>query len=436
MKLFKALLPITSFITIYFILAILMDDFYKVPILPILLLSLGIALITRRDLTLENKLQAFSKSAGNDLIITMLLIFLLSGIFSTLGSETGALKTLIYWIQAVVPPSLFLAGIFVFSCVLSMSIGTSVGTIVALAPLVGEIEFAASSDAYFLLGAIIGGAMFGDNLSFISDTTVAVTKTHEIPMQAKFRSNFGLVLPAALITLCFYIWKPFDTLTLASDEVIPFNLSNLIAVSPYILVLVLAFTRLNLLLTLSIGVIGFMITGLTVTDSTFSDIVLAANKGAIDLTELSIIALLLGGLSGLVGLYGGFELLLEKLKGNSNSQKRAGLNILGLSAAVNTLLANNTLAIIIVGPLAKDISEHNGIQMKRSASLVDTITCSIQGILPYGAQMLLAVALCGKSISTFDLVPYVIYPILIGVSSVLFVIFTFPGKNKLDKSQN
>lgn len=425
MQLFKALLPITSFIFLYFSLALILNDFYSVPILPLLLICLGIGLFIRRDLSFETKLKAFSNSAGNDLIVTMLLIFLLSGIFSALGAQTGALSTLIYWVQNVVPPHLFLAGIFVFSCILSMTIGTSVGTIVALAPLLSQIEFAVPSDAYLLLGAIIGGAMFGDNLSFISDTTVAVTKTHEIAMRDKFRSNIGLVLPSALITLAFYIFRPLQEIIIATPASAAFSAENIVLVLPYLMVLLLAFTRMNLLLTLSIGIIGFFVTGIAVGGQTFPQLIQASNQGAIDLSELSLIALLLGGLSGLVILYGGFELLLKKLKGNYQSPKRAGFNIIGLSSAVNTLLANNTLAIIIVGPLAKNISQHNGIPMKRSASLVDTVTCAIQGILPYGAQMLLAVDLSRKTMNTVELIPYVIYPILIGVSSLLFVFFAF-----------
>ncbi len=424
MHLFKTLLPITSFIILYFSFAIGLNDFYSVPILPLLLTSLGIGLLLKKEIPLDTKLKAFSNSAGNELIITMILIFLLSGVFSQLGTETGALKILINWTQNTIPPSLFISGIFIFSCVLSMTIGTSVGTIVALAPLAGQVEFETLTTAYFLLGAIVGGAMFGDNLSFISDTTIAVTKTHNIPMREKFKANFRLVLPAAIITLLIYLFLPGETTPLQS-ETSTFTTENILRVTPYFLVLILAFFGLNLLLTLAIGIIGFALTGLVISNIPFSNMLSVMNAGILSLSELSLIAILLGGLSGLVQLYGGFTLILEKLKKKSTSPRSAGLNIIGLSAFINTLLANNTLAIIIVGPLAKDIAENNEISMKQSASLVDTITCAIQGLLPYGAQLLLAVALSGLEINSFSLAPYVIYPILIGLSSILMVTIRF-----------
>ncbi len=389
-----------------------------------------LSLFTHREFTFDEKLKSFSKAAGNELIVTMLSIFMLSGIFSQLGSDIGALKILTSWIQEFLPEQLFIVGIFLFACFLSITIGTSVGTIVALAPLAGQIGFIESSHTYYLLGAIVGGAMFGDNLSFISDTTIAVTKTHGIAMKEKFKANLLLVLPAAILSLLFYFLVTPTHITSHVTSESSFKWEDVILVSPYFFVLVLVFFNINLFIALCLGIFGFLLTGYFMADLTFSVLLSSTNTGVLSLTELCMITFFLGGLSGFVHLFGGFDRLLILIKEKANSKIKASYSIAVLSGFTNMLLANNTLSIIIVGPLAKEIAEKNNIPMKRSASIVDTMTCCVQGLLPYGAQLLLAVSLSGVSISALQLLPFMIYPILIGVSTLIAIPFLGLRKEK------
>lgn len=424
---FWALLPLIVFIIVYFSASVALKDFYAVPTIVVFVVALIVAFIQFPKISFHQKMDAFCKGAGEETIVMMILIFLLAGAFGSLGSATGAVTSTVNMFVTFLPPSFIIAGFFIIACFISISIGTSVGTIVTLAPIAVEMEKMIPGSIAMLLGAIVGGSMFGDNLSFISDTTIAATRTQGVEMKAKFQSNFMIILPAAIIsTFIYYILSQnFDVSHLQNQE-LDFNFISII---PYVLVFGLAIGGMNVIWSLVIGILAFLAIGIFNTDIPFLELISSINKGFSAMFELSILCLIIGGVVGIIRLNGGLDYIIEVFTKNIKTKKQAELSIAGLTALADAALANNTIAILIVGKVAKEISNEHQLEPKRVASLLDTASCFVQGIIPYGAQILAAVAVTkvvqtGVSlISPLDVISNLYYPFLTGISTLLFIYF-------------
>ena len=431
---FWALMPLIIFILIYFTASLFLNDFYAVPAIVIFILALVIALLQFPKVSFNTKIEAFCKGAGEETIILMILIFLLAGAFGSLGSTTGAVTSTVNLFVSYLPANFIVAGFFLIACFISVSIGTSVGTIVTLAPIAVEIEKIIPGSTAILLGAIVGGAMFGDNLSFISDTTIAATRTQEVDMKSKFKANFAIVLPAALISVVlYYITSQSLDISNISQQTLDFDILSII---PYLLVFGLAISGVNVIWSLIIGILGFIGLGLWNNQLPFLDLMKSVNDGFTGMFELSILCLIIGGVVGIIRYNGGLEFIINILTKNIRSKKQAELSIAGLTALADAALANNTIAILIVGPVAKEISDKHGLAPKRVASILDTVSCFVQGIIPYGAQVLSAIAVTKiastglPTVSPLDVISHLYYPFLTGISLLLFILFIAPYAKK------
>lgn len=430
---FWALLPLILFILIYFTASVVLNDFYAVPTIVVFIFALVVAMLQFPKVSFNTKIEAFCKGAGEETIILMILIFLLAGAFGSLGSTTGAVTSTVNLFVNYLPPNFIVTGFFLIACFISVSIGTSVGTIVTLAPIAVEMEKLIPGSIALLLGAVVGGAMFGDNLSFISDTTIAATRTQEVDMKSKFKANFAIVLPAAILSVIIYY--------LASQSLDVSHLSNqkldfdLLSILPYILVFGLAISGINVIWSLIVGIFAFLFIGLFSNNLPFLELVKSINNGFTGMFELSILCLIIGGVVGIIRYNGGLEFIIDKLTKNIKSKKQAELSIAGLTALADAALANNTIAILIVGPVAKEISDKHNLEPKRVASILDTVSCFVQGIIPYGAQVLAAIAVTKIAttgefmVSPIDVISNLYYPFLTGVSLLIFILFLSTKSN-------
>lgn len=432
---FWALLPLIVFIVIYFSASVALNDFYAVPAILVFVVALIVALLQFPKISFNQKLDAFCKGAGDETIILMILIFLLAGAFGSLGSATGAVTSTVNLFVTYLPPSCIVAGFFLIACFISTSIGTSVGTIVTLAPIAVEMDKLIPGSIALLLGAVVGGSMFGDNLSFISDTTIAATRTQNVDMKEKFKANFFIVLPAAIISTIIYfvVSQGFDVSHLQSQ-----NLEyNIISIVPYLLVFGLAIGGVNVIWSLIIGILAFLAIGIFNSNLPFLELIGSINSGFVGMFELSILCLIIGGVVGIIRLNGGLDFIIHLFTKNIKTKKQAELSIAGLTALADAALANNTIAILIVGNVAKDISDKHQLEPKRVASILDTVSCFVQGIIPYGAQILAAVTVtkvvenAASSVTPLDVISNLYYPFLTGICTLLFIFF-----NKQNKKEN
>jgi Na+/H+ antiporter NhaC len=431
---FWALLPLIIFIIIYFSGSLYIGDFYALPVLVVFIISLFVAFFQYPKKSFEEKLKSFATGSGDENILIMILIFLLAGAFSELSKSIGSLSSTVNLAMTYVSPQFIIAGIFLISCFISVSLGTSVGTIVALAPLAVGFETYISGITAIALAAVVGGAMFGDNLSFISDTTIAATRTQNVAMHEKFKANFRIVLPVAILVFIIYYFQGASFAENVKDlEVKEYEL---IKVIPYILVFVLALLGVQVIWTLGIGIVATLIIGLLTNSISLLDSIQSINTGFAGMFELSLLCLIIGGVVGIIRYNGGIEYLLNTVLKRIKTKRGAELGIASLTALVNFALANNTITIVIVGPLAKEISDKFGLAPKRVASILDTVSCFVQGILPYGAQILAALAassivLAGSTqpptVSPIELISYLYYPFLTGIATLGFILFS---KNK------
>ncbi|MCT1532217.1 Na+/H+ antiporter NhaC family protein [Sphingobacterium daejeonense] len=426
---FWALLPLILFVVIYFAGSYILGDFYALPVLVVFVIALFVAFFQFPKKNFNEKLASFAKGSGDENILIMILIFLLAGAFGELSKNIGAISSTINFALTYIPPQFVIAGLFLVSCFISTSLGTSVGTIVALAPIAVGLEENITGIMPIALAAVIGGSMFGDNLSFISDTTIAATRTQNVAMKEKFRVNFKLVLPVAIIVMIIYGLQGFNMLNNAHDMQI--GDYELIKILPYIIVFILALSGLSVIWTLGVGILSAAIIGISTGSIDFLSILKSINDGFAGMFELSILCLIIGGVVGIIRMNGGIDYLLHVVTKKINSKKRAELSIAFLVSLVNLAIANNTITIVIVGPIAKDISDENGLNGGRVASILDTISCFIQGLVPYGAQILAALAAAnvvlseeGKTLlSPIDIMQYLYYPVLMGLVAFLFIIF-------------
>lgn len=418
-----ALLPIGVFLVVFLGSGIITKDFYTMPAIEAFLVALLVAFLQNGKLPFDEKIKVIAKGIGDDNIVTMSLIFLCAGGFSGIVTAVGGADSTVNLGLSLLPVKIIVVGLFVIGCFVSLSMGTSMGTIAALAPIAMQISEKTGFSTAICLGAVVCGAMFGDNLSMISDTTIAAVKTQGCEMKDKFKANFLIVLPAALVTaIIFFVIARTGSVSLDLD------LSyNVWLVLPYVLVLVGALLGINVFIVLLIGIGTSLLAGIFCNTISIVEGLKAIGEGITGMYDITVISIIVAAIVALVKEYGGIDFILNlfrrKIKGNRGGQ----FGIAGLTLLVDMCTANNTVAIVIAGPIAKEISDEFDIEPRRSASLLDILASVGQGLIPYGAQLLLAASITEGLLSPFDIIPFMYYPILMLVSVVVFIIF---GKQK------
>lgn len=411
-----ALLPIGVFLVIFLGSGIIMNDFYAMPAIVAFLISLAVAFMQNRGLSFAEKFAVISKGVGDENIITMCLIFLCAGAFSGAVTAAGGVESTVNFGLSILPSNIAVVGLFVIGCFISVSMGTSMGTIAALAPIAVGISEKTGYAMAICIGAVLCGAMFGDNLSMISDTTIAAVKTQGCEMKDKFKANFLIVLPAAIITIIIFL-----LITRNSDYQMTEELTyNLFQILPYVLVLVGALIGINVFVVLIGGTIVSLIVGVATGTLAVSELFTVVGNGVTGMYDITVISIVVACIVSLVKEYGGIQFILNLIRNGIKGKKGAEIGIAGLSLMVDACTANNTVAIVMAGPIAKEISEEFGVDAKRSASLLDIFTSVGQGLIPYGAQLLSAATL--TALTPFDILPYCYYPILMAVSALAFIL--------------
>lgn len=384
------------------------------------MLSSCYAIAITRGLKLEQRIYQFSVGAGNKNILLMIWIFILAGAFANSAKQMGAIDATVNLTLHILPDNLLLAGIFIAACFISLSIGTSVGTIVALTPVAVGLAEKTGIDLPFMVAVVVGGSFFGDNLSFISDTTIASTKTQDCVMRDKFKVNFMIVVPAALIVLGIYIVQGLSLSATPQIQEIEW-----LKVIPYLIVLGTAIAGLNVMLVLLLGIFSTGIIGLF-SGTEFFDWFGAMGTGITGMGELIIITLLAGGMLETIRYNGGIDFIISRLTRHVSGKRGAELSIAALVSVANLCTANNTIAIITTGPIAKDIAKRFHLDRRKTASILDTFSCLIQGLIPYGAQMLIAAGLAG--ISPLSIIGNLYYPFCMGICAILAILVRYPKR--------
>lgn len=416
-----ALSPIAVFLAVYVVTSIIAGDFYKVPISVAFLITAIYAIATCRGLPLRERITLFSQGAGDSNIMLMLWIFVLAGAFAASAKSMGAIDATVNLTLQLLPDNLLLAGLFIASCFISLSIGTSVGTVVALTPIAAGIAEATEATVPFVVGVVVGGAFFGDNLSFISDTTIMATRTQGCRMSDKFRVNSQIVVPAAALVLLAYI-------VLGTQIHAPQSVPGVdtLKVLPYVVVLVTAIVGVDVMVVLVVGILLSGIIGLTYGDYDVFGWFASMGDGILGMAELIIVTMIAGGLMSLIRYGGGIDFVIRHLSRHIHGRRGAELTIGGMVAFTNVCTANNTVAILTIGPIAREIAQRYGIDPRKSASLLDTFSCLAQALLPYGAQLLMAASLA--ALSPVEIIPYLYYPFCMGVCAMLSIAFRWPRK--------
>ena len=417
-----ALSPLLVFLLVYLVSSLVARDFYKVPVAAAFIIASAYAmLITRSVDKTDGKISIFSEGAGNKNVLLMIWIFVLAGAFAATAKEIGAIDATVNATLKILPGNLIYAGLFLAACFISMAIGTSVGTIVALVPIAAGIAEEAGIGVPFLTAVIIGGAFFGDNLSFISDTTVAATKSQGCSMRDKFRVNLWIAAPAALLVTILYVILGLKVEAAPAADPVQW-----IGLVPYLLVIGLALAGVNVVTVLAIGIGVNGIIGWSTGAYDWIGWMTSIGGGIGSMGELIIVSLLAGGMLELIRYNGGLDFIIGGLTRRIRGPRGAYFSIAGLVSLVNFCTANNTIAIITVGPLAKDISERFHLDPRKTASILDTFSCLVQGIIPYGAQMLMASGLAG--VSAASITGYLYYPFALGLFAALSIVLRFPRK--------
>ena len=449
-----ALSPLLVFLLVYVLSSLFVGDFGRVPVSSAFLIAAIWAVATTPG-KLRERINCFSKGAGDRNILLMIWIFVLAGAFAGSAKDIGAIDATVAATLHLVPSKLIFCGLFLASCFISMSIGTSVGTIVALVPLATEMAANCGVSEAYMAAIIVGGAFFGDNLSFISDTTIASTRIMKCEMRDKFRMNIRIILPAVLVVAAIYIWQGWNSQLTGVG-----NMDDWYKVFPYLLVIVMAMSGIDVSIVLLTGIIANAVMGFCCgsflpqelgaaaraglvagTDGALANEALAAGAGKMSalawtgwlaslgrgiatMSDLIIVTLLAGGLMELIRANGGLDFIIDRLTRHIKGERGAQFSIAALVCIADICTANNTIAIISTGSIAKEISDRFGLDPRKTASILDTFSCLIQGIIPYGAQLLIAAGLAG--ISSASIIPHLYYPFLMGVMAVLSIIFRFP----------
>lgn len=416
-----ALMPLVVFLCLYLVTSLIVNDFYKVPITVAFLVASVYAVATTKGLSLNDRILQYSSGAANKNIMLMLWIFILAGAFAQSAKAMGAIDATVNLTLLLLPDNLLLAGIFLASCFISLSIGTSVGTIVALTPVAAGIAMKTDVSLPFMTALVIGGAFFGDNLSFISDTTIAATRTQGCVMRDKFRVNFLIVVPAALLVFIYYII--YGTQVESASEIHAIEWGKVI---PYLIVLGTAIAGMNVTLVLLLGVLSTGIIGCIYGSFDLFGWFASMGEGITGMGELIIITLMAGGMLELIRFNGGVDYILHHLTRHVSNKRGAELSIAALVSLANFCTANNTIAIITVGPLANNIAEQFRVDKRKSASILDTFSCVVQGLIPYGAQMLIAAEL--TKLSPISIIGYLYYPIILGIVALLSILLRYPKR--------
>lgn len=416
-----ALSPLAVFLGIYLVSSLIAKDFYKIPIAAAFLIASAYALLISKKAPIEDKIAVFSRGAGHKNVLLMLWIFILAGAFAETARQIGAIDATVAATLHILPPSMLFVGLFLASCFISMAIGTSVGTIVALVPVAAGIASESGFDTGFTTAIVAGGAFFGDNLSFISDTTIAATKTQGCLMSDKFKVNLKIVAPAALAVAVMYIIIGHGASFSAPAD--PVNWTRLI---PYVLVIGLAMSGVNVVEVLAIGIGVNAIIGFCQGTLTWTTWLGSIGTGIAGMGDLIIVTMLSGGMLEVIRENGGIDYLVRILTKGISGKRGAEFSIAALVSMANVCTANNTIAILTTGRIAKDITTRFGLDPRKTASILDTFSCMIQGLLPYGAQMLMASGLAG--ISSLSIIKYLFYPYTMGAFAVLAILLRYPRK--------
>ena len=416
-----ALSPLAVFLGLYLVSSIIANDFYKIPISAAFLIASIYAIIITRGKSLEERVSIFSEGAGNKNVLLMIWIFVLAGAFAATAKQIGAIDATVNLALRVLPGKLLYAGLFLASCFISMSIGTSVGTIVALVPVAAGIAQEIEVGTAFVTAIIVGGSFFGDNLSFISDTTIAATRTQECSMRDKFKVNMRIVGPAALVVTLLYIF-----LGRSVDVVPTAGAVDLILLLPYLLVIILAISGVEVSAVLTIGIIVNALIGFTQGSLTWSGWLEGIGSGISGMGDLIIVTMLAGGMLEIIRTNGGLDFIVSGMTKRIRGKRGAELSIAGLVSLANICTANNTIAIITTGRIAQDITRRFGLDPRKTASILDTFSCLIQGFIPYGAQLLMAAGLAG--ISSISITAHLYYPFIMGTFALGAILLRLPRR--------
>ena len=434
----KALLPIGVFLVLYLGLGIVFEyvlkismGFYSIPIVVVFLIALLVACMQNKALSFDDKLVLMGNGIGDKNIVTMILIFMAAGIFVGVVGRSSA-QSVAYFLLSIIPAKFAVAALFIISCFVSTAMGTSVGTITLITPIGVEIAINSGISLPLCIGSVMGGAMFGDNLSFISDTTIAACNGQGCEMRDKFRENFAIALPAALATLAIII-----VLSLRSGiEDVVIQEYNLIQIIPYIFVLAGGIAGINVFVVLLVGIVSGSVIMLCTGATAATDLLVNMGAGASGMFETTMVAILVSAICALINEYGGFTALLYGIQKTFKGRKMGQLGMGLLVGAMDIATANNTVAIVMANPIAAEMAEGYGISKRKTASLLDTFSCIFQGIIPYGAQMLVAIstaATLGCTVSAFEIIPCLYYPFLLCVSSLVFI-FVLPERGNKEKA--
>ena len=416
-----ALSPLLVFIVLYLVTSIVARDFYKVPITVAFLVASIYAVTISGGIPLRKRIDIFSQGAGTSQMMLMIWIFILAGAFASTAKMMGAIDATVNLTLTLLPANMLLAGLFIAACFISISIGTSVGTIVALTPIAAGIASHTGMELPMIVAIVVGGSFFGDNLSFISDTTIVATSTQECRLSDKFRVNSYIVMPVAIVMLIVYLFMGIHIgLAHQVGEV------EYPKVIPYLVVLITAIFGMNVMAVITLGLLLSGIIGLCYGAFDIYGWMKAMGDGILSMGELIIITIMAGGLLELIKHNGGIDFIIQRMTRHVNSKRGAELSIATLVSLVNICTANNTVAILTVGGIAKKIGDRFGVDNRKCASILDTFSCMMQGIIPYGAQLLMAGGLA--ALNPISIVPYLYYPFLLGIMSLLAIFLRYPKK--------
>ncbi len=418
---FIALSPLFVFIVLYLVSSIIANDFYKVPITVAFMISSIYAVGISSGYPLKKRIETYSEGAGTSNLMLMLWIFVLAGAFAHSAKQMGAIDATVNLTLTYLPANMLMAGLFIASCFISLSIGTSVGTIVALVPIASGIASSTGADLALMTAIVVGGSFFGDNLSFISDTTIVATSTQGCRMSDKFRVNLFIAIPAAIVVLIIYLLLGYD---ISTPTLIP--KVEWVKIIPYIVVLLAAILGMNVMAVLTLGIILSGIIGICDHSYDIYGWFQSMGDGILNMGELIIITMMAGGLLEIIRINGGIDFIISRLTRHISTKRGAELSIALLVCLVDICTANNTVAILTIGGIAKQIGDKFGVDRRKSASILDTFSCFMQGLIPYGAQMLMAAGLA--SLNPIEILPYLYYPFVLGVAALFAILFRYPKR--------
>lgn len=417
----RALSPLLVFLTVYLVTSVVSADFYKIPVSSAFLVACMFSLVVSGG-NIKDKVGTFLSGSGNRNVLLMVWIFILAGAFSGTAKDIGAIEATVDFTMRIIPPKMILAGLFLTSCFISMALGTSVGTIVALVPIAGGIAGQTGTNPAYMAAIIVGGALFGDNLSFISDTTIASTKALGCEMKDKFKANIYIVAPAVVVVTAIYLFQGNGIVSPG----LPSGMHEWFKLIPCLLIIALALAGRDVTLVLVAGILANAVIGFFTHSFSWKGWLASLGNGIAGMTDLIVITLLAGGLLEMIRANGGIDFIIRVLTSKVRGKRGAQFSIAALVSLADLCTANNTIAIITTGSIARDISDRAGLDPRKTASILDTFSCMVQGVIPYGAQVMMAAGLVGCSPTS--ILPHLYYPYMMGIVAVLAILFKYPAK--------